>query len=230
MNTFLQRFNVGRRLGAAFGILILLSCVLVGVGLYSMGRARTELDRIVKVNVEKMRLSNAMADANAKIFVALGTLAMVNSDELNEEALATIKAERQRYAEMRKALDAFTPSVAGRKIRAEIDSAREISRGLNDQVIALAVANKNAEAEAFLSETARPAMLNWQGKIAENVALQEKQTSGSYNDAMAAMHQGKIVLLAGGGMVIAVSMSLAYFITLSLTQPLGRATSVCRIL
>ncbi|MFW3177076.1 methyl-accepting chemotaxis protein [Xanthomonas phaseoli] len=224
MNTFLQRFNVGRRLGAAFGILILLSCVLVGVGLYSMGRARTELDRIVKVNVEKMRLSNAMADANAKIFVALGTLAMVTSDELNEEALATIKAERQRYAEMRKALDAFTPSVAGRKIRAEIDSAREISRGLNDQVIALAVANKNAEAEAFLSETARPAMLNWQGKIAENVALQEKQTSGSYNDAMAAMHQGKIVLLAGGGMVIAVSMSLAYFITLSLTQPLGRAT------
>ncbi|WP_026001576.1 hypothetical protein [Xanthomonas phaseoli] len=94
---------------------------------------------------------------------------------------------------------------------------------MNDQVIALAVANKNAEAEAFLSETARPAMLNWQGKIAENVALQEKQTSGSYNDAMAAMHQGKIVLLAGGGMVIAVSMSLAYFITLSLTQPLGRA-------
>ncbi|KUF28014.1 MCP four helix bundle domain-containing protein [Xanthomonas phaseoli pv. manihotis] len=107
MNTFLQRFNVGRRLGAAFGILILLSCVLVGVGLYSMGRARTELDRIVKVNVEKMRLSNAMADANAKIFVALGTLAMVTSDELNEEALATIKAERQRYAEMRKALDAL---------------------------------------------------------------------------------------------------------------------------
>ncbi|MBO9788916.1 HAMP domain-containing protein [Xanthomonas phaseoli pv. dieffenbachiae] len=149
---------------------------------------------------------------------------MVTSDELNEEALATIKAERQRYAEMRKALDASTPSVAERKIRAEIDSAREISRGLNDQVIALAVANKNAEAEAFLSETARPAMLNWQGKIAENVALQEKQTSGSYNDAMAAMHQGKIVLLAGGGMVIAVSMSLAYFITLSLTQPLGRAT------
>ncbi|MBO9834409.1 methyl-accepting chemotaxis protein [Xanthomonas phaseoli] len=224
MNTFLQRFNVGRRLGAAFGILILLSCLLVGVGLYSMGRARTELDRIVKVNVEKMRLSNAMADANATIFVALGTLAMVTSDELNEEALATIKAERQRYAEMRKALDASTPSVAERKIRAEIDSAREISRGLNDQVIALAVANKNAEAEAFLSETARPAMLNWQGKIAENVALQEKQTSGSYNDAMAAMHQGKIVLLAGGGMVIAVSMSLAYFITLSLTQPLGRAT------
>ncbi|WP_017167357.1 hypothetical protein [Xanthomonas phaseoli] len=48
-----------------------------------------------------------MADANAKIFVALGTLAMVTSDELNEEALATIKAERQRYAEMRKALDAL---------------------------------------------------------------------------------------------------------------------------
>ncbi|WP_237388592.1 MCP four helix bundle domain-containing protein [Xanthomonas campestris] len=174
MNKFLQRYNVGRRLGVAFGILILLSGLLVAIGLSTMASARAEMDNIVKVNVAKMRLGNAMRDANSNIFISLGTLAMTTSDALNQEALATIKDQRQRYADERKALDAFPASDAGRTLRAEIDAAREVARGLNDQVITLAAANNNAEAQALLSEKARPAMLKWQGKIAENVALQRR--------------------------------------------------------
>ncbi|MET7170177.1 methyl-accepting chemotaxis protein, partial [Xanthomonas sp. PPL129] len=83
MNSFLQRYNVGRRLGGAFGLLILLSCALVAIGLLSMARTRTELDSIVKVNVEKSRISNGMLDANSSILIALGTLAMETREELN---------------------------------------------------------------------------------------------------------------------------------------------------
>ncbi|KTF38955.1 methyl-accepting chemotaxis protein [Xanthomonas vesicatoria] len=224
MNSFLQRYNVGRRLGAAFGILILLSGLLVAIGLSSMASARTEMDTIVKVNFAKMRIGNAMRDANSNIFIALGTLVMVTSDALNQEALEKIKDQRQRYADERKSLDAYPPSEAGRKVRAEIDAAREVSRGLNDQVIALAAANKNAEAQVFMSEKARPAMLRWQAKIAENVSLQEKQTAESYHGAVAAMNRGKGFLIAGGLVVVLVSTVLAFAITRSLTQPLSRAT------
>ncbi|MBB5861927.1 methyl-accepting chemotaxis protein [Xanthomonas arboricola] len=224
MNTFLQRYNVGRRLGAAFGILILLSGLLVATGLSAMSSARAEMDSIVKVNVAKMQLSNAMRDANSNIFISLGTLAMVTTDELNQQAIATIKSQRQRYADERKALEAFPATDAGRKLRTEIDAAREVARGLNDQVIALAAAKKNAEAQVFLSEKARPAMLTWQAKIAENVALQEKQTAKSYDDAVAAMSRGKALLIAGGLAVLAISSLLAFTITRSLTLPLSRAT------
>ncbi|MEB1490459.1 methyl-accepting chemotaxis protein [Xanthomonas campestris pv. campestris] len=224
MNKFLQRYNVGRRLGVAFGILILLSGLLVAIGLSTMASARAEMDNIVKVNVAKMRLGNAMRDANSNIFISLGTLAMTTSDALNQEALATIKDQRQRYADERKALDAFPASDAGRTLRAEIDAAREVARGLNDQVITLAAANNNAEAQALLSEKARPAMLKWQGKIAENVALQEKQTAASYDEAVAAMGRGKSLLIAGGAAVVLISGLLALVITRSLTQPLSRAT------
>ncbi|MFA0924841.1 methyl-accepting chemotaxis protein [Xanthomonas fragariae] len=224
MNTFLQRYNVGRRLGVAFGILIFLSGLLVATGLTTMSSARAEMDSIVKVNVAKMQLSNAMRDANSNIFISLGTLSMVTSDELNKQALATIKDQRQRYAEERKALEAFPASEAARKLRTEIDAVREVARDLNDQVIALAASNKNSDAQVLLSEKARPAMLIWQAKIAENVALQEKQTAQSYDDAVAAMSRGKSLLIAGGLAVAIISSLLAFAITRSLTQPLSRAT------
>ncbi|WP_369932724.1 methyl-accepting chemotaxis protein [Xanthomonas tesorieronis] len=224
MNSFLQRYNVGRRLGGAFGLLILLSCLLVAAGLVSMSRAQTELDKIVKSNVEKTRISNNMLDSNNNILVALSTLTMVTSDELNRQAEADIQKNRQRYTDLRKALDAFPPTAKGKVVRAKIDAARTTARGLNDQVIALAKVNRNAEAQALMIERSRPATLTWNGYIKENVELQNQQLQAAYAEATHAMASGRTMLIAGGVMVLIVSSLLAWAITRSLTQPLNRAT------
>ncbi|WP_184414867.1 HAMP domain-containing methyl-accepting chemotaxis protein, partial [Xanthomonas translucens] len=224
MNSFLQRYNVGRRLGGAFGLLILLSCLLVAAGLVSMSRAQTELDKIVKSNVEKTRISNSMLDANNNILVALSTLAMVTSDELNQQAVADIQKSRQRYTDLRKELDAFPPTAKGKVVRAKIDAARTTARGLNDQVIALAKVNRNAEAQTLMIERSRPATLAWNGYIKENVELQNEQLQAAYAEATQAMASGRTMLIAGGVTVLIVSSLLAWAITRSLTQPLNRAT------
>ncbi|QNH21449.1 methyl-accepting chemotaxis protein [Xanthomonas sp. GW] len=224
MNSFLQRYNVGRRLGGAFGLLILLSCLLVAAGLLSMSRARQELDNIVKVSVEKARIGNGMLDANSNILIALGTLSMVTSEELNQQALAEIKKQRQRYTDLRKQLDAFPPSEKGKALRAEIDAARATARAMNDEVIALAIADRNAEAQTALSERSRPATLAWIAKIRENVTLQDEQLQAAYAQATQAMASGRNMLIAGGVTVLIVSSLLAWAITRSLTQPLNRAT------
>ncbi|MCI2246371.1 methyl-accepting chemotaxis protein [Xanthomonas sp. PPL568] len=225
MNSFLQRYNVGRRLGGAFGLLILLSCALVAIGLLSMARTRTELDNIVKVNVEKSRISNGMLDANSSILIALGTLAMETREELNDQALAEIKAKRQRYTDLRNELEAFPPANAyAVKLRADIDAARTAARAMNDEVIALASAHRNAEAQTVLSERSRPATLAWQAKIRENVDLQEAQMKLAHVKATQAMVTGRNLLIAGGVAVLLLSALLSWTITRSLTGPLGRAT------
>ncbi|MCC4633954.1 methyl-accepting chemotaxis protein [Xanthomonas dyei] len=224
MNAFLQRYNVGRRLGVAFGILILLSGLLVASGLSTMIEARKQLDSIVNNNLVKIQISNNMRSANADIFIAIGTLVMVTSQELNEKALATIKEKREAYATERKKLETFAATAAGRKVRTEIDAARDVARLLNDQVIALGTQNKNAEAQTLMSEKARPAMLAWQAKIDENAAMQQEQAQHSYEQAVAAMNRGKALLIGGGVAVLLISSLLAFAITRSLTQPLSRAT------
>ncbi|WP_176717213.1 MCP four helix bundle domain-containing protein, partial [Xanthomonas cerealis] len=213
MNSFLQRYNVGRRLGGAFGLLILLSCLLVAAGLLSMSRAREELDNIVKVNVEKARIGNGMLDANTNILVALGTLSMVTSEELNQQALAEIKTQRQRYADLRKQLEAFPANEKGKALRAGIDAARATARTMNDEVIALATSGRNAEAQTALSERSRPATLAWIAKIRDNVDLEDAQLQTAYAQATLAMASGRNMLIGGSMVVLIVSSLLAWAIT-----------------
>lgn len=165
MNAFLQRYNVGHRLGAAFGILILLSGLLVATGLSSMASARQQLDFIVLDRMAKIQIGNGMLDANSSILIALGTYAMATTDALNDEALATIKNQRQRYSDLRAKLDTLPSSEEGRKIRAVMDEKRALSGTVNDEVMALSAKNDNAAAQTLLSEKARPATLVWQEKI-----------------------------------------------------------------
>ncbi|WOB49415.1 methyl-accepting chemotaxis protein [Xanthomonas hydrangeae] len=224
MTAYLQRYNVGRRLGVAFGILILLSSLLVATGLITMANARQQFDFIVLDRMAKIQIGNGMLDANSSILIALGTYAMATSDELNNEAVATIKAQRQRYNELRAKLDTLPSSEEGRKIRAEMDARRAISGKINDQVMALAAQNDNAPAQALLSEQARPATIAWQDKIRELVTRQEGQSQQAYADAVASMNRGKLLIISGGVVVVVISSLLAWLITRSLTQPLARAT------
>ncbi|KER83553.1 methyl-accepting chemotaxis protein [Xanthomonas arboricola] len=224
MTAYLQRYNVGRRLGVAFGILILLSSLLVATGLVTMANARQQFDFIVLDRMAKIQIGNGMLDANSSILIALGTYAMATSDELNNEALTTIKAQRQRYSELRAKLDTLPSSEEGRKIRAEMDARRAISGKINDQVMVLAAKNDNAPAQALLSEKARPATMAWQDKIRELVTRQENQSQQAYADAVASMNRGKLLIISGGVAVVVISSLLAWLITRSLTQPLARAT------
>ncbi len=97
MNDLLQRLNVGRRLRMAFGILILLSGLLVATGLITMSNARYELDTIVNNNMERIRLSSEMLDANTNVAIGLRDVVMVSGDAANRRALDIIEKSRARY-------------------------------------------------------------------------------------------------------------------------------------
>lgn len=115
MNEFLQRLNVGRRLGMAFGILILLSGLLVATGLITMSNARYELDTIVNNNMERIRLSSEMLDANTNVAIGLRDVVMVSGDAANRRALDMIEKSRARYKQAHDALAAMPSSELEKK-------------------------------------------------------------------------------------------------------------------
>ncbi|MCC8472040.1 methyl-accepting chemotaxis protein [Xanthomonas phaseoli] len=224
MTALLQRYSVGRRLGAAFGLLIVLSGLLVATGLSSMASARKQLDFIVLDRMAKIQMGNGMLDANSSIMIALGTYAMATSEALNTQALEAIKAQRQRYKDLREKLDTLPTSEEGRKIRKEMDAQRLISGKINDEVMALAAKDENAAAQALLNETGRQANAAWQDKIRQLVSRQEEQSQQAYADAVQSLTRAKWLLFIGGVAVVTISALLAWLITRSLTHPLARAT------
>ncbi|MBB5943655.1 methyl-accepting chemotaxis protein [Xanthomonas sp. 3307] len=224
MNALLQRYNVGRRLGVAFGILILLSGLLVAMGLLTMARAHRELDSIVNNNMEKVRLSNEMLDANTNVQIGLMAITIVDGDAANQKMINMVKSNRARYKAAHDALSAMPASPAERQAMDTIEVSRARSVQLNDQVLALGEKDQNAQAQALLLGDASVAMEKQQAAIRANADLQRRLSKQAYAVSSAAMARGRIVLISGGLAVLLVSGLLGWTITRSLTGPLSRAT------
>ncbi|WP_254657853.1 MCP four helix bundle domain-containing protein, partial [Xanthomonas graminis] len=224
MNALLQRYNVGRRLTLAFGLLILLSCSLVAAGVATIAKARSELDGIVNVNIEKIRLWSEMLDANSSISIALRDLSMAKDADEIATAKRTIDSERLRYDTNRDVIFATKTDAQGMQNRAQVSKQREIARIANDAIIASAMAGRQAEAQALLMGSGGAAMNGWQKAIRNCVSSQRKKATLAYAKATQALVNGRNTLIAGGVGVVLVSSLLAWLITRSLTQPLERAT------
>ncbi|WP_372163350.1 methyl-accepting chemotaxis protein [Xanthomonas axonopodis pv. cyamopsidis] len=224
MTSLLQRYNVGPRLAAAFAVLIVLSGLIALIGYRGLTSARALVDGIVNQNMAKIRLSNDMMNANFIIGTQLRNLVLPTSDEENRQFVAKIQSAHADYNKAREALYAMPASEQGKILRAEIDARRAEVKGLNDKVMDLVMTGHSDEALPFLLNKAAPAMQVWQDKIAENIALQEKQAADASAVAFKSMDDSRKLLIGGSLLVVLLSGALGVLITRSLTQPLSRAT------
>ncbi|WP_254846011.1 methyl-accepting chemotaxis protein [Xanthomonas axonopodis] len=216
--------NVGRRLGMAFGILILLSGLLVATGLITMSNARYELDTIVNNNMERIRLSSEMLDANTNVAIGLRDVVMVSGDAANRRALDMIEKSRARYKQAHDALAAMPSSELEKKALTLVQEKRDVSVKFNNQILDYGIRDQNQQAQALLQGAAAAAMDEQQAAIAANAALERRLSKDAYAAAVASMHNGKIILASGGIAALAISALLAWLITRSLTRPLSQAT------
>ncbi|CAD1791401.1 methyl-accepting chemotaxis protein [Xanthomonas arboricola pv. juglandis] len=224
MNSFLHRFNVGKRLSLAFGVLILLSCALVAAGLYTLSQARERLDTIVNRNMAMIQYATDMLDANATISLNLRNIVLPTTAEQNRQFGEVIDAQRIRYKELRDKLYAFPADAHDQELRNALDSTREQALAHNQQVRELGTAGKVDQAMPILLERAAPATQRWQDAIRTYSDAQRKSSQLAYDQANASMARGRSMLIGGGLAVVLLSALLAWTITRSLTGPLNRAT------
>lgn len=227
MIRFLQRYNVGKRLSAAFGLLILLSCGLVVAGLVTLAQARERMDAIVKRNMTILDYSGEMRSASSIIAINLRNIVLPTTQDENAEFAKVVEQQRKRYDDIHDKLYAL-PSIdaTGLEMRRQIDLAYQAARAANQQVFDLGMDNEPEAALAVLMKEAGPATQNWQDAINAYAERQRTRGAAAYASANTAMDRGRAMLIAGGIVVIVVSSLLAWLITRSLTLPLARATLV----
>ncbi|MBB4593626.1 methyl-accepting chemotaxis protein [Xanthomonas cannabis] len=224
MTSFLQRFNVGPRLAGAFTVLILLSGFIAFIGYRGLSSARGLVDALVHQNMTKIRLSNDMMNANYVIAAELRNVVLPTSDADNLRFIEKIKTARADYAKARQALYALPSSEQGKAIREDIDQLTGPVRELNNKVIDLVMSGHSDEALPLLLTQAAPALQQWQDKIGENIALQDKLAAEAAAVALQSMDDSRKLLVGGSLLVVLLSGTLGLLITRSLTGPLNRAT------
>jgi|LNFM01.2.fsa_nt_gb methyl-accepting chemotaxis protein len=225
---FLTNLKIGARLGAAFTIPLALMAGVAAVGISSLDAADGYIGDIVHDNVEKTNLMGDMSEQVHVVSRVLRTVVLLHDDAAIAAEQRKIDDARARYEKAWDALQKMPASEADKAIRAKIDAARRDARAVNDQVLSLARAHKDAEALKVLLEQAAPKVTAWQDALDENVALQRKNNEDSYQAAHANDVRAEILLVSLTAAAIVLSALAAWLITRSITGPVGQAVTAAR--
>jgi methyl-accepting chemotaxis protein len=226
----LSNLRIGLRLGAGYAILIMLMVAMTLLAVNAMSNVYRDLDDIVNDNVVKMELAQEMNSSVLEVGKSIRTLLLVDSDSEVDEQRDKIEVARARYNKAFEALGKMPASERGKVLLKAIGDAAQAARTVNNQVIELAAAHKDAEAKAMMLTRARPLVQKWQDEILASIAFQEennkKQFEQSREDYQHGLRLLWILLVAAG--VLAVG--IGWWLTRSITVPLGEAVAAANSL
>ncbi|ALJ28171.1 chemotaxis protein [Stenotrophomonas acidaminiphila] len=226
MKTILMRLRVGARLALAFSTLIVLAAAICVFAILQLRNIQQQMDEVIGRNLAVIEQSAEMQSSNAAIIAAMDILTMVKGEEENRQALAEIEARRKQYSESAKKIEQLTTDAEGKALLKRISDVRAQARKHNDEVIALALADRNEEAQAMLLSKARPATAAWQALLKEAGNAHGRKAVAAYEVAKKEANRARAVLLAALGVFVTLGAILSWAITRSLVQPLTRATRV----
>ena len=226
----LSDLKVSTRLNFGFGLLVALSLVSAALAIGKLGEIEANLEEVVHTNNVKIKLNYTLAQDVHIVGRVVRTIALLENVPDMERELVKINEARDNYNQSWAALQKFPPSEAVRAIRTKIEQASGVARPVNDQVIALAMDNKDAEATALLLKQGAPATTLWQEAIAENIHLQEAQNEQAFHDAEADYLHARWVLIGFGAFSVLLAAISGLFITRSIVLQLGAEPGVATAL
>ncbi len=214
---------IGTRLGMAFGAMCVLITVVGVAGAMSMHDLKNDIDVITQVNNTKSELLDTMRQqVHITNRVTRTIIILDNLEQQTKEALKITNA-RESYDAAWKQLQTFAPSAEARVLREAIESAGKAAAVVNDELLALGMAQRDSDAKDLLLRQVIPLNNAWLTALNNNSELQKKAASARVETATATFKRGLwlIGLMALSAVVFAAWAG--WFITRSITNPVRYA-------
>ena len=217
----ISTWTVRMRLTVGFGIVCGLLTLIVGMGLFSMGRMDSVVDTIVNDRVPKIDAAHTIE-----------LQANIQSIALRDMLLTSDPAERQRLGEViRQArtaasknyelLDRLIVLPKGKELLAKVKDLRGKYFVGQELMLALITAEKGDEAKAFLNKDLKPLLAAYMAGSAELIAFQSEAMDATAKVADEAYAMARTTMLGLGLVAILAAVALGYAITRSLLKELG---------
>jgi methyl-accepting chemotaxis protein len=219
----LANMNLSKKLMLGFGVVTVLLLILTGIGIRGMASINEDLERIVKVNAVRVDHVNDMQKDINSIGINVRNIIVNDNQEKKQEYNQRIIKFREEYAKNFKAAEELTTKNDAKsweiinKIKESIDNYRT----LNNRVIALGMANKDAEAGMLLSKEAAPAERALSKLIEDLLHHNMERNTARYNEAVATYHTSRNLMLGIGTLSIILAIFTAIFLTRSVLRQLG---------
>jgi hypothetical protein len=216
-----SKVKLQTRLIIGFGSLLAIAVIMVGLALFSLNQIDSKMKDIVDHNVYKLTLYDNMQKYILEVTNSIKTIALLDDPLKKQQEVEEIKGFRAKYDELRGDIEKTSATEQGKLLRTKIDEAADIAKSLNDQVIALAMANKRTEAIDLVMAEAGPACQNWILALETAVNLQQDSNKTDLAEANRGNHVMILLMALLGGFVVAIGIGVTFYMIRSITKPVN---------
>lgn len=222
----MRNWKVGVRLGLAFGLLLALMLVAVGVAFVGIRGAQEQASRLERESVALLDAANAMRVAQLGEAVAIRDFVSMADVASQKKALAALRASEKAYAEAAAELERVAVETGSSAIAAEVKKVKAGSTQLTaklQQALDLSDSAEYQQAQTLVYAEVRPlqaaigATLQDLTQHARKLAVERAQEAR----AQASSSQRRLVAAVVAGLLVGVLATLA--ITRSIVRPLHSA-------
>ncbi|MDR7376981.1 methyl-accepting chemotaxis protein [Rhodoferax ferrireducens] len=228
----LKSLSISSRLGLGFGCMLVLVIAVAAVGQISAGMVNGQMRQITGTNATKTRLVNSMLESVSTLGIQSRSAAMLteidtkHSAELVKQVQQTLEQYDKREAALTELFKAADTTPAEQKLLKDIADIGRKTRPDLMEAIKASVDGDSVAATTGLMSRVDPSETIWRAKLAELIELQNSLN----NDTTVSAEQTQSRARLTGGLLVLLSLALggliAWRITGSITQPIGRAVVV----
>jgi methyl-accepting chemotaxis protein len=221
----LGRMRVSTRLATGFGILLALTLLVAGTGVYGMKRLQARVDEIVLINNAKLFAAQNMRAAVLEYQSAISSLLLAGDDAGRQEALARIRWNQSQYNDARSSLGELLaePGTTEReqKTAALVQADADATFPLLDKVVNLAQAGRSDQALAQLRGEIKPLLKKFEDDCNEIVSNEQNLNDQASVSAQQQYVLGRNLVAGFAAGALLLSLLLALVLTHSISRQLG---------
>ncbi|WP_139810224.1 MCP four helix bundle domain-containing protein, partial [Sphingomonas azotifigens] len=219
-----MRATIKLKLGLTFGVLILLLLAVVGVANSRLGTLNQAISDVISGPAQRLELAQALDSKTSFVLRQEKNLALTNDDALMRKLDADmIKARNEAQALIEKGF--ATATEQGKPLWAQVRSKFADYVPINEQVRALGLANKNAEAGQLSVTRSREIASEISEITGQIVALSKQQMKQADQDTSVLYANAATTLWVVAGVALLIAAGGAFWISRIVSQGLRRVST-----
>ena len=222
----LTNLNIGKRLALGYGLICAMLVLMIVTSNAVLGRINAGTDEIVHNRMPRIALTNRMQAGINDIAIALRNMLLTDDAADRERQVRDIMASRAAMDDILRQLKDALANPKAVELLDRMNRETALYKTGQDAIIRHIAAGEMEAARALLSDDLRPLLVRLKQATAEQTALQNEIADQAARDAEATYRSTSALMWGLGAAALALAAAVAWLITRSITQPLGRALDV----